>query len=265
MIEEVAKSPSRPRTYLVNPRYREIGGVPCHPSLSALPEPVDLALLAVPDSALEGQVSAAAASGAARSAVIFGSAAAGGLPVLLLTAGTSAASRSLVAAHSGALAAGDGAWQALASAYGVHRVSDLAELADTLELFSVTRTNRSREADGLPPAGQGLATVHDSGFERAERAVALPPLTSASTRRMLDGLRFAELLGGVRGQPPCDAAAVTSAITAFSALVADLAEHLAAFDINPLICTPAGVLAVDALVIPATTSWCCAWQRSSRP
>ena len=28
----------------------------------------------------------------------------------------------MVAAHSGALAAGDGAWQALASAYGVHRV-----------------------------------------------------------------------------------------------------------------------------------------------
>src|SRR5690349_5928622 len=73
MIDEVAKSPSRPRTYLVNPRYSEIGGGRCYPGLAELPEPVDLALLAVPDAALEGQVRAAAAAGA-RSAVIFGSA-----------------------------------------------------------------------------------------------------------------------------------------------------------------------------------------------
>src|SRR5690349_4609618 len=73
MIEEVAKSPRRPRTYLVNPRYREIGDVACYRSVDALPEPVDLALLAVPDAALEDQVRAAAASGA-RSAMIFGSA-----------------------------------------------------------------------------------------------------------------------------------------------------------------------------------------------
>jgi acyl-CoA synthetase (NDP forming) len=96
------------------------------------------------------------------------------VPVLLLAAGASAASRSLVAAHSGALAAGDGAWQALASAYGVHRVGDLAELADTLELFSLTRRARGRDdragANGQPPANRGIATVHDSGFERAHVA-----------------------------------------------------------------------------------------------
>lgn len=64
MIEEVAKSASRPRTYPVNPRYAEVGGVTCFPSLSELPEAVDLALLAVPDAALEEQVRAAAAGGA---------------------------------------------------------------------------------------------------------------------------------------------------------------------------------------------------------
>ena len=70
---------------------------------------------------------------------VLADAAARDVPVVLLAAGTSAASRSLVAAHSGALAAGDGAWQALASAHGVHRVGDLAELADTLELFCAGR------------------------------------------------------------------------------------------------------------------------------
>src|SRR5262249_5926119 len=73
MIEEGARSPSRPRIHLVNPRYAHIGGVPCLADLAALPEPVDLALLAVPDHALEQQLSAAARS-QARSAVIFGNA-----------------------------------------------------------------------------------------------------------------------------------------------------------------------------------------------
>lgn len=338
MIEEVAKSASRPRTYLVNPRYASVGEVGCFPSLAELPETVDLALLAVPDSALEEQVRAAAAGGAARSAVIFGSAvdsavdravgvddarsepglreriagvareagmplcgagcmgfvnvarglraigyteqdtlpagpvalvthsgsvfsallrtrrafgftvavssgqelvtpaasyaryaltlpetkvlalileairdaaalravladaACRDIPVLLLAAGTSVASRSLVAAHSGALAAGDGAWQALASAYGVHRVGDLAELADTLELFCLTRAGAGRGhptsaretgARGLSAGGRGIATVHDSGFERAhvadvaaEVGVPFAPLTEETMRRL---------------------------------------------------------------------------------
>jgi succinyl-CoA synthetase beta subunit len=85
----------------------------------------------------------------------------------------------------------------------------------------------------------------------AERAVALPPVTSQAARTMLGGLRVAQILNGVRGQPSCDRDAIVSAIVAFSALIADLGEHLAAFDINPLICSPSGVLAVDALAVDA--------------
>ncbi|HEX4399452.1 MAG TPA: acetate--CoA ligase family protein [Trebonia sp.] len=284
MIAEVAKSPAAPRTYLVNPRYEKIGTERVYPGLADLPEPPELALLAVPDAALAEQMGAAAQAGV-RSVVIFGSAfdlhgnslresiaatardaampvcgagcmgfvnAARGLraigyverdplpagpvalvthsgsvfsallrtrrafgftiavssgqelvtpaaayaryalslpetkvlalvleairdapllrdvlaaaaerdvPVVLLPAGASARGRTMVTAHSGALAAGDGAWQALAAAYGVHRVGDLAELADTLELFCAGRRPRT--------TGRGLATVHDSGFERA--------------------------------------------------------------------------------------------------
>ena len=73
MVAEVARSPASPAMYLVNPKYREIGGVPCHPSLAALPGPVDLVLLGVPDAALAGQVDLAARRGD-RSAVIFGGA-----------------------------------------------------------------------------------------------------------------------------------------------------------------------------------------------
>ena len=74
MITEMARSSPAPRTYLVNPRHTEIAGTPCYPSLAELPEePVDLVLLAVPDTALEEQLALAARRGD-RSAVIFGSA-----------------------------------------------------------------------------------------------------------------------------------------------------------------------------------------------
>ena len=286
MVAEVARSPAGPATYLVNPKYEDIDGARCYPSLADLPEPVDLVLLGVPDAALAGQVELAAARGD-RSAVIFGGAFGDGLrqqiatlargagmalcgagcmgfvntghglraigyqepdpvpagpialvtqsgsvfsallrtsrplgftvavssgqelvttaaqyaayalhlretrvlalvleamrdtrlledvlgaasvrqiPVVLLTAGRSAAGRALVTAHSGALAGADGAWEALADAYGVHRVADLAELTDTLELFAIGR--------GKAPGGRpgGIATVHDSGLERAHIA-----------------------------------------------------------------------------------------------
>jgi acyl-CoA synthetase (NDP forming) len=293
MISEMARSSPAPRTYLVNPRYTEIAGTPCYPSLAGLPEEsVDLVLLAVPDTALEEQLTLAARRGD-RSAVIYGSAfdppgprpagqpslrdrlaataraagmavcgagcmgfvnvlrglravgyvepdplpagpvalvthsgsvfsamlrtrrglgytvavssgqelvtsaaeyaewalgneetrvlalvleavrdasrlrsvlaaaAARDVPVVLLTAGRSARGRAMVSAHSGALAAADGGWEALARGYGVHRAGDLAELADTLELFAIGRRARG---------GTGIATVHDSGLERAHVA-----------------------------------------------------------------------------------------------
>jgi acyl-CoA synthetase (NDP forming) len=371
MVDEVTRSPAGPQVHLVNPRYAEIGGRPCVPSLADLPEPVDLVLLAVPDAALEQQLALAARRGD-RSAVIFGNAhedpapapppghpapgspapgssspgswmhqkagsnppigtfmpepwasaadppepvetvepeglvgsagllrdrlaaiarragmqlcgagcmgfvnvarglravgytepdplpvgpvalvthsgsvfsmmlrtrraigyslavssgqelvtaaasyldyalglpetrvlalvleavrepgllrqvlartAERDIPVVLLTAGRSASGRAMVTAHSGALAADDGGWEALARAYGIHRVGDLAELADALELFAIGRR-------GGPPAGHrgaprppvrgghhgpspqtGIATVHDSGLERAHAA-----------------------------------------------------------------------------------------------
>ncbi|NJC85697.1 hypothetical protein HC030_24545 [Planosporangium mesophilum] len=40
-------------TYPVNPRATEIAGVPAYPSLAAIPQPVDLAIIAVPAAAVE--------------------------------------------------------------------------------------------------------------------------------------------------------------------------------------------------------------------
>ncbi len=362
MIAEVARSPSRPRTYLVNPRYADIDGVPCLPDLAALPEPVDLALLAVPDHALEQQLSAAARS-QARSAVIFGNAfdprgrtglrsrlaaiagqaglalcgagcmgfvnVARGLraigylepdplpagpvalvthsgsvfsallrtrrgfgfslavssgqelvttaadyaryalelaetrvlalvieairdapglravladalsadvPVVLLSVGASKAGQALVSAHSGALAAADGAWEALAGAYGLHRVRDLAELGDTLELFAVGQHGAGRRAG----TGTGIATVHDSGLERAHTAdlaaelgVPFAPLTPSARARLaavldpgLDPVNPLDVWGNGRDTEPlfaeCLSALADDPAVAAVALAVDL-------------------------------------------
>ncbi|MDT5176068.1 MAG: hypothetical protein QOJ95_266 [Mycobacterium sp.] len=276
MIAEAQRSSAR--MHLVNPRYDRIGDLPCVSSLADLDEPVDLALLGVPDTALVDQVAAAADAGA-RSAVVFGAAngvrdkvtavaseagmalcGAGcmgfvnnaiglralgylepevlpsggvslvthsgsafstllrsrrgfgfrlavssgqelvtdtadyveyalddpgtemlallletpramprlrralrraheaGIPAVILPVGGSPAGQAMVAAHSGALAGGDAAWEAFCDTVGAVRVRDLAELTDTVELFGA-----GRRASG----GHGVATVHDSGAERA--------------------------------------------------------------------------------------------------
>ncbi len=114
------------------------------------------------------------------------------IPVVLLTVGNSARGRMMVAAHSGALAAADGGWEALSRAYGVHRVGDLAELTDTLELFAIGGRPPwppSRPASPAP----GIATVHDSGLERAHAAdlaeqlgVPFAQLSDATRARLAD-------------------------------------------------------------------------------
>jgi acyl-CoA synthetase (NDP forming) len=83
----------------------------------------------------------------------------------------------------------------------------------------------------------------------ADRAVALPPLSEPAAAALIARLRSARLLRGFRGQPAADLAALAATVAAFSTLVTDLGEQLAAFDINPLICTPAGPVAVDALAV----------------
>jgi hypothetical protein len=84
----------------------------------------------------------------------------------------------------------------------------------------------------------------------ADRAVALPPVSAGLAGELVAGLRVAKLLAGVRGAPPADLSAVTRAIAALSLLALELGDELTELDINPLICGPAGAIAVDALAVP---------------
>lgn len=80
----------------------------------------------------------------------------------------------------------------------------------------------------------------------------LAPLTSADAEEMIEEVRSAKLLAGVRGARPADRAALVDAIVRVGRLAADHPE-IAELDINPLLVLPEGqgVVAVDVRVITA--------------
>jgi len=77
------------------------------------------------------------------------------------------------------------------------------------------------------------------------------PLTRDEARRMVEGLRGARVLGGVRGRPPADLEALLDVLLAVSRLGVDAAGAVTALDINPLLVRArgGGAVAVDALVV----------------
>lgn len=75
----------------------------------------------------------------------------------------------------------------------------------------------------------------------------LAPLRDVDAEDMLKGIRAHALLNGFRGAPAVDRAAVLDTLLRVSQLVQDLPEILE-LDINPLVASPTGVVAVDARI-----------------
>ena len=81
-----------------------------------------------------------------------------------------------------------------------------------------------------------------------DRALALPPLNTTLARRMMEQTRIYTALKGVRGRPPVDLAALEQLLVRFSQLVVEQ-RWIKEIDINPLLASPDGLLALDARVI----------------
>jgi acyl-CoA synthetase (NDP forming) len=77
-----------------------------------------------------------------------------------------------------------------------------------------------------------------------------PPLSRTHALEMINETRGARLLRGFRRQPPADMDSLIDALVRFSQLAADLGQHFAAFEVNPLMVLPrgGGVSAVDFLI-----------------
>jgi acetyltransferase len=81
-----------------------------------------------------------------------------------------------------------------------------------------------------------------------DRALALPPLTSTLARRLMERTRIYRALQGVRGEAPVDLAALEQLLVRFSQLVAGH-PRVKEIDINPLLGSARGLVALDARVV----------------
>lgn len=93
-----------------------------------------------------------------------------------------------------------------------------------------------------------VVAVGQGGTEaEVQRDVALgvPPLGPRAVERMLASLRMAPLLHGHRGAPAVDEPALVDAVLRLAALL-EACPDLDELEVNPLVATPAGVLALDA-------------------
>ena len=79
----------------------------------------------------------------------------------------------------------------------------------------------------------------------------LAPVSSDEALAMLARLKGQMMLDGFRGAPPVARAAFADVIARVSEFLADQASLIAELDINPLICSERGIVAVDALIVRA--------------
>lgn len=84
-----------------------------------------------------------------------------------------------------------------------------------------------------------------------DHALALPPLNHALARRWVEQTRISKVLHGVRGQPAVDLPALDDVLVKFARLLHH-ERRIAELDINPLLATPDGVVALDARVLLRT-------------
>lgn len=178
-----------------------------------------------------------------------GAAAEIGYPVVLKTAAPGVQHKSDVAGVKLRLADADAlgdAYADVAGRLGPHVV--VAEMAtDGVEAALGLAVDPTFGPLVLAAAGGVLVELlHD-------RALAFPPLDEAGGRRLIDRLAMRPLLDGVRGAPAADVDALAFAVSRLSVLAEDLGDLVAALDVNPVIVSPDGCVAVDALVIARQT------------
>ena len=123
-------------------------------------------------------------------------------------------------------------------------VERMAEPAGGVELLAGARF----DARFGPLLLVGTGGIHAEVLH--DTAVALAPVDEPLAAAMLRSLRIAPLLQGARGRPALDLAAAARAIAALSRVAAAHPE-LAELEVNPLLVTPDGCVALDARAVPA--------------
>jgi acyl-CoA synthetase (NDP forming) len=97
-----------------------------------------------------------------------------------------------------------------------------------------------------PVAMVGLGGVFIEIF--ADVAFARCPVDPARAEAMIRSLKGFPLLDGARGRPKADVAALAAALVALSRFAAGAGRRLVSAEVNPLLVTPDGAFAADAVI-----------------
>jgi acetyltransferase len=81
-----------------------------------------------------------------------------------------------------------------------------------------------------------------------DRALGLPPLNTTLAQRLMEQTKIYTALKGVRGRAPVDLKALESLLVRFSYLAVEL-PRIKEIDVNPLLASPEGFIALDARVV----------------
>jgi acetyltransferase len=81
-----------------------------------------------------------------------------------------------------------------------------------------------------------------------DRALALPPLNTTLARRWIEQTQIFKALKGVRGRKPVDLSALEQLLVRFSQVVLEQTS-IKEMEINPLLASPQGLVALDARVV----------------
>ena len=82
----------------------------------------------------------------------------------------------------------------------------------------------------------------------ADRAILMLPTNQTEIDATLAGLKINQILKGWRGKPAADRAALIATIQRIADFVVAHAAEIEELDVNPLIATPDGAIAVDVLL-----------------
>jgi len=81
-----------------------------------------------------------------------------------------------------------------------------------------------------------------------DQALGLPPLNTTLAQRLMEQTKIYKALQGVRGRKPVDLQALESLLVRFSYVPVEL-PRIKEIDINPLLASPDGILALDARIV----------------
>lgn len=121
-------------------------------------------------------------------------------------------------------------------------VQPMVRLPDAYELILGSSTDAQFGPVLLFGSGGQLVEVF------RDRALALPPLNATLARRMIERTRIHVALSGVRGRKPVDMGRLTQLMVRFSQLIVEQ-RWIRELDINPLLASPEGLIALDARVV----------------